>query len=135
MRECVSVASEDIESREVLALLVVREDRNVMRQLVSLVVVLISVQEIPHPDVEAIKFVAFLDEMFEVFFIVHRGIKALIIEQERHKQVPSPVPRVRDHVKGLVAIVSQEPIIPSVEVDPEPGALGLQVHATEDPLG
>ena len=37
-------------------------------------------------------------------------------------------------MKGLVAIVSQEPIVPSVEVDTEPGALGLQVHTTEDPL-
>jgi hypothetical protein len=80
MRECVSIIREYIERREVLALLVVREDRDVMRQLVPLVGVLIGVQEIPQPDVEPIKFVAFLDEMFEVLLIVLRRIKALIIE-------------------------------------------------------
>ena len=117
-----------------LALLVVREDRDVMRQLVPQVVELIGVQEIPQPDVDSIKFVTFLDEMLKILLVVHRGIKGLIIKQEAHKKVTPAVPRVRDHVKGLVAIVCQEPIVPSVEVDTEPGALGLQVHTTEDPL-
>ena len=79
-----SVTSEYIEPREVLTLLIVREDRDVMRQLAPLVGVLISVQEIPQPDVEPIKFIAFLDEMFKVLLIVLGGIKALIIEQEGH---------------------------------------------------
>lgn len=112
-----SVASKHIESREVLTLLVVRKDRDVMRHLVPLVVMLIGMQEIPQPDVEAIKFVAFLDEMLKVLLIVLGAIKGLIIKQEAHQQVPTAVSRVRDHVKGLVAIVSQEPIVPSIEVD------------------
>ena len=84
MRECVSVACEHIEPREVLALLVVREHRDVMRQLVPQVVELIGVQEIPQPNVDSIKFVTFLDEMLKVLLVVLRGIKVLIIEQEAH---------------------------------------------------
>ena len=72
--------------------------------------------------------------MLKKLLIVLGRIKGLIIEQEPHQQVSSAVTRVHDYVKGLVAIVCQEPIVPSVKVDSEPGALGLQVDSAKDPL-